>query len=153
VLISWRVEARYAGQAFELPVEVAVGALDAAALAAIARDFAGEHERIYGHSIPEAGVQLVTVRVVGASPPGTPTRVKLPAPAARQPSVRPVYFGQPYGVMPTPVISRHQLGAEPRQGPLVIEEVEGTTVVPPYASALRDGLDNIVITLQPEAAG
>jgi N-methylhydantoinase A len=55
--------------------------------------------------------------------------------------------------MPTPVISRHELDAEPRQGPLVIEEVEGTTVVPPYASALRDGLDNIVITLQPEAAG
>jgi N-methylhydantoinase A len=153
VLISWRVEARYAGQAFELPVEVAVGALDERALAAIARDFAGEHERIYGHSIPEAGVQLVTVRVVGASPPGTPTRVKLPASATRRPSVRPVYFGQPYGAMPTPVISRHELDAEPRQGPLVIEEVEGTTVVPPYASALRDGLDNIVITLQPEAAG
>ena len=45
------------------------------------------------------------------------------------------------------MIGRGGLGAEPLQGPLVIEEYEGTTVVPPDATACRDIHDNIIINL------
>ena len=44
-----------------------------------------------------------------------------------------------------PVIDRAGLGAQPLAGPLVIEEYEGTTVVPPGAAASLDGHGNIVI--------
>jgi N-methylhydantoinase A len=36
---------------------------------------------------------------------------------------------------------------------LIIEEYEGTTIVPPHATAVRDGFDNIVITLTEERGG
>jgi len=39
------------------------------------------------------------------------------------------------------------LDATSRTGPLIIEEYEGTTVVPPEATALRDGFGNIVVAL------
>ena len=66
---------------------------------------------------------------------------------------RRAYFGQEYGVIDTPVIERRDLRANPLPGPLIIEEYEGTTVVPPHASAMRDAFDNIVITLAAEGSG
>jgi N-methylhydantoinase A len=47
----------------------------------------------------------------------------------------------------TPVIGREALDTPPRPGPLIIEEYEGTTVVPPQALAARDNFGNIVVTL------
>jgi N-methylhydantoinase A len=60
---------------------------------------------------------------------------------------RPVYFGTGHGLIVTPLIDRSALDATPRAGPLVIEEYEGTTVVPPGATAALDAHDNIVIGL------
>ena len=48
--------------------------------------------------------------------------------------------------METPVSERGELTETPRTGPLIVEEYEGTTVVPPHAVASRDKLNNIVIT-------
>ena len=56
---------------------------------------------------------------------------------------RPAYFGPRHGRIDTPVLGRATLTSSPRQGPLIIEEYEGTTVVPPGASASRDALGNV----------
>jgi N-methylhydantoinase A len=45
------------------------------------------------------------------------------------------------------VIRRAALDATPRKGPLIVEDYEGTTVVPPDASASLDAHANIVIEL------
>jgi N-methylhydantoinase A len=66
---------------------------------------------------------------------------------------RKAYFGREEGPIDTPVIERADLGPKPRSGPLIIEEYEGTTIVPPDASAVRDGFDNIVITLTEDRPG
>jgi N-methylhydantoinase A len=50
-------------------------------------------------------------------------------------------------LLDTPVIDRGELAVSARQGPLIVEEYEGTTVVPPNASASRDAHGNIVIRL------
>lgn len=63
---------------------------------------------------------------------------------------RKAYFGREQGLIDTPVIERRELSATPRPGPMIIEEYEGTTVVPPHASAARDPFDNIIITLAEE---
>jgi N-methylhydantoinase A len=60
---------------------------------------------------------------------------------------RPVYFGPETGFIATPVLTRRDLDAQPRRGPAVIEDYEGTTVVPPDANAWRDEFGNIVIEL------
>jgi N-methylhydantoinase A len=77
---------------------------------------------------------------------------KAPCRAPTTPS-RKAYFGREHGLIDTPIIERWELNATPRHGPLIIEEYEGTTVVPPHASALRDALDNIIITLAEERSG
>ena len=50
--------------------------------------------------------------------------------------------------MSVPVIGRGDLSVEPSSGPWIIEEFEGTTVVPPDARVHRDEADNIVIDLE-----
>jgi N-methylhydantoinase A len=57
------------------------------------------------------------------------------------------YFGSGKGTIATEVIARDALRQGPRQGPLIIGEPDGTTLVPPGAGARLDDLGNVVITL------
>jgi N-methylhydantoinase A len=54
------------------------------------------------------------------------------------------YFGPNHGFLATPVLARTDLVSR-RVGPLIVEETDSTTVVPPGASAIVDGLGNIAI--------
>ena len=67
---------------------------------------------------------------------------------------RTVYFGAGIGLVETPVVGRGRLDASPRRGPLIIEEYEGTAVVPPDCRAYLDALGNVIIELDatPRAA-
>jgi N-methylhydantoinase A len=70
-----------------------------------------------------------------------------PAAAAAPPErARGAYFGEPHGWLPTPVIARRALTTR-RMGPLIIEEYDATTVVPPGTAASLDAGGNIVIDL------
>jgi N-methylhydantoinase A len=151
--IAWRAEMRYSGQAFELPVDVPRDSLDAAGLSAIAEGFGREHERTYGHAQKDAQVDFVTLRVIAAAAPRTPEQVSAPMTGGGERRTRPVYFGPDGGLAETEVIGRGDLSATPRAGPLVVEEYEGATVVPPGATAALDAFQNIVITLRAETAG
>ena len=51
------------------------------------------------------------------------------------------------GWVETPVINRPALGVENTDGPMIVEEDDATTVVPPWAAAHRDPQGNIIITL------
>jgi len=89
-------------------------------VAAIADIFAREHQRTYGHRADGDPVQIVNVRIVARSP-----RDSFPS-ALR--------FDLPSG--------------EPRRGPLLIDEYDATTLVPPGCSARFDDFDNIVIGIE-----
>jgi N-methylhydantoinase A len=65
---------------------------------------------------------------------------------ARAAPHRSAYFGPEYGLIDTQVVERGELTETPRMGPLIVEEYEGTTVVPPGAAAIRDKFNNIVMT-------
>jgi N-methylhydantoinase A len=125
----------------------------AARIDEIRERFERAYSRLYGHVLADSRVDFVALRVTVTVPPRdshadiSMHRVLASAPRA---SVRKAYFGREYGLIDTPVINRQELSASPRPGPLIIEEYEGTTVVPPYASASRDAHDNIVITLNEE---
>jgi N-methylhydantoinase A len=58
---------------------------------------------------------------------------------------RPVYFGPQHGWMDAPVIPRSSLTAEPRPGPMIVEEYESTSVVRPGWNAAVDAFSNIVM--------
>ena len=43
-----------------------------------------------------------------------------------------------WGLLATPVLDRSRLSERPRPGPMIIEEYEGTVVVPPDCTARLD---------------
>ena len=153
-VVTWKADLRYAGQAFELAVEVPRGLDPESTMTAMRKSFEDEHVRTYGHALSDKPISFVTLRVLGAI--AAPSTGSLSLSRAASPgtgTTRPVYFGSEQGLHDTAVIGRHALDDAPRSGPLVIEEYEGTTVVPPDARVWRDRFDNIVIEFhQPEVS-
>lgn len=64
----------------------------------------------------------------------------------RSDACRPHYFGPEIGWLETPILGRSEL-ANPRTGPLIIEEYDATCIVPPGATVQIDGGGNIIIEL------
>lgn len=146
-----RADLRYAGQAFELTLDLPEGPLSRESLNRLADAFEVEHEATYGHRLAAGHrCEIVTLRVMGTIPKKHPASLDIERLFAARPRAvaagRRVYFG-PDGMHDAPVLGRADLTPEPRQGPMIIEEYEATTVVPPHATAHRDGSGNIVIDL------
>lgn len=141
---------RYSGQAFELTVALPAHDLAAPDLAALAEAFEAEHEKSYGHRLTDAtGIETVAVEVVASTRPwdGRPPIPLPPRGAAPAVTERHGYFGPEAGLLPVTVLPRRSMLQKNLPGPLIIEEYEGTTVVPPGASASLDQHANIVIVL------
>jgi N-methylhydantoinase A len=134
--ITRAADCRYGRQAYELTVPMAAGAVSAASLARLAADFHGKHRQTYGHASADEPVQCVNLRVAAvgrldaldvAKQGGTPvTSDRTPASSARE-----VYFKET-GPVRCDVISREALAPGARRaGPLIIDAMDTTVVVPP----------------------
>ena len=84
-------------------------------------------------------MQVASLRVIGR---GVADRDRSPADSdpgdgltasgpARPPADRRVYFGPGHGWLSTPVVDRPALRSGAIAGPLIVEEYDSTTVVPP----------------------
>ena len=137
----------YHGQSFDLTVPVPDGPLDAAMAAQLEEAFGQEHEKTYGHrASADEPVELVSIQVVGQGVregPSVPERVRPSRAEPVPPPPRRAYFGT---WIETPVMRRSDL-AQPRSGPLIVEEYDATCVVPPGARAELDAGGNIIIAL------
>jgi N-methylhydantoinase A len=134
----------YHGQTYELTVPLPDGPID---FAHLEEAYGREHEKTYGHRAgADEPVELVSIQVVGQGlheGPSVPERVKPSRAEPKPPPPRRAYFGS---WIETPVLRRSDL-AQPRTGPLIIEEYDATCVVPPRAKAQLDAGGNIVIEL------
>ena len=144
VSLSWSVDARFRGQAHEL--RIPLPAAPGEHTDALSGDFSAEHLRLYGHADSTTPVELVAVRLVGRTPaPGLELGV---GQAVRDSSgERQVYFGQRWGLITTPVMTRTAL-RQPTNGPLLIDEYDSTIVVPPDARVWLDDLGQVVMELR-----
>jgi N-methylhydantoinase A len=147
VEISRAVDLKYQGQSFELTIPLPHAWAADGAPAEIAKAFGAEHERTYGHKAEGDPVQLVnlrlTARVPRSGPPAAPHLART-APGAQ--GARLAYFGPGHGSIRTPVIGRFDLGKRPQAGPLLVDEYDATTLVPPGFAACLDDHDNIIIS-------
>jgi N-methylhydantoinase A len=142
------VDVHYAGQSFELSLPVG-SPVTATVLDALDERFASEHERTYGHRAEGDPVEVVHIRVEGriasevrlAS--GLSSDVRVDLKPGR--SARPAYFGPRHGLLATRVVGRDQIGRDASPGPLIVEEYDATTVVPPGWGISRDGRNNLLI--------
>ncbi|MFO1162518.1 MAG: hydantoinase/oxoprolinase family protein [Reyranellaceae bacterium] len=135
------VDARYAGQSYELNVPVAGGAIDAKAIGAIAEAFHAKHAQTYGHENRAEPVQFVSLRLAafGLIPPLT---IRQQPAAPGTPSAKPsreVWF-RSTGPIAAEVHDRQRIAAGAVvNGPAVIESLESTILIPPGWQARMDG--------------
>lgn len=149
VILARHAAMRYIGQAFELHIPFTPGRLDPPAFADLGARFSTEHEKTYGHRLgTDAGIEIVALGVTGTVDAGTSADSPILARRHRgtEAADRECYFGPEGGRRRTRVIDRPALADGPLSGPLVIEEFEGTTVVPPGAAAQLDAQGNVVIS-------
>lgn len=141
------------GQSFELRLPIEAGPVTERVLRDLDRRFGVEHERTYGHRAADDPVELVNVRVT-ATGLTRESRVA-PRPAhsdgrrRSEPTRRRAYFGREHDVLETPVIGRGHVGPAPTPGPVILEEYDATTVVPPGCAVRQDGRDNLLVELEP----
>jgi len=130
---------RYRRQAYELTVPMDQGAVTRESLDRLATAFHDTHRQTYGHANPEEVVQLVNLRLtaIGRLPGLTLAQPPVAAPARRR--KREVWFPQD-GSAPCPIHWRDGLAAgETLTGPVIIEAMDSTIVVPPGWIASVDG--------------
>lgn len=140
-------DVRFLGQASEIRVTIPSVRVDARAIAEMDERFKAEHERLYGHrSDPDNSIQVVAVRLVGSA--GAPDANTALRPATVMASsvgaTRVAGFGGKHTNIETPVVTRASL-TKPTPGPLLIDEYDSTTVVPPGMAATLDAQNNIVL--------
>jgi N-methylhydantoinase A len=122
------------------------------AMAELLEDFGQEHEKTYGYRSDNEPVELVNVRLTAR---GVPVRSRLPEtlslpdePCGAMPESRRVYFGPEHGYLDTPLQPRTALGEAGQHGPLIVEEYDATTVIPPGCRAMLDAWGNIVVEVE-----
>ncbi|WP_369130976.1 hydantoinase/oxoprolinase family protein [Modestobacter roseus] len=139
---------RYVGQAFEVRVPVADGALDDAAIDAVATAFHAAHRQLYGYDFaadPRQAVEWVNLRVSGIGPIRRPEIVELSSSGrdARRGS-RPVYFDE---WVEAPLYWRPDLSpGDVVTGPAIVEEFGSTVPVHPGFAATVDRFGNLLLT-------
>jgi N-methylhydantoinase A len=118
------LDMRYVGQSYELALPAGDELLER---------FHAHHERVYGFAAPTEPVELVSVRLTSVGrieKPSPRTLASGAAPEAKD--LRPVYFAEADGFVDCPIHRRDALPAgAPLSGPVVVEELDSTTVVHP----------------------
>jgi N-methylhydantoinase A len=140
---------RYAGQSYELTVDLPDRSVNVRILADAVAAFHNLHEKAYGHSAEDEPTMVVNVRVtgIGEIPKPNLRRTHDSQSALTGDAHRKVYFPEAGGFIDTPVYLRanlSDLGAV--VGPAVIEEMDSTTVIPPEFVARVDDQGNLRIT-------
>ena len=148
LLLQRGLDLRYAGQGFELSIDVPSGPMENEWLEQVTDAFTREHERTYGHSAPGEPLEIVNLRLVAQREQHlTAPERAVKAPTGVGAGDRPVYFGPDRGSVATPVLGRGDLDTSEQPGPLVIQEYDSTTIVPPGATARLETGDNIIVTI------
>ena len=151
--IVTQMDMKYEGQVSDLTVPVPSGEVNRQTMKAVVAAFEEEHERSFGYSVTSAGYQLVNVRVIARGLPEVPRmpqRLKLPVSSngssnGSGATQRDVYFGPNRGWSNVPVVDRLSLAGDTATGPLIVEEYDSTTVVPPSWTATTDQWSNIIL--------
>ena len=152
--IETRLDMRYVGQSYELPIPLA--GFSAAEWAALVPAFHAEHARRFGHSDPTAPVEIVSFgghrdradRHAGTAAAATGRSRAAGGSAKRQPPR--LFRGGQRPAAATgrecPVWRREALLAGNRiAGPAIVEEVSATTVLYPGDRAHVDAIGSLIV--------
>jgi len=157
--VEMRLDMRYIGQSFELPIPLA--GCDEAAWAGLVPAFHAEHRRRFGHSDAAAPVEIVSFAVAAKGLIDTPelprpARGGAAPPAAARLGERPVYFeADGGGAWHDCAIWRREalLAGNEISGPAIVEEVSATTVLYPGDRARIDEFGSLIVEIGTASGG
>jgi N-methylhydantoinase A len=144
VVFRYGIDARYHGQGNEITVWLADGEPWPDSPTEVAERFFTLYAAVYGMTIPDVAVEVVTWRV-SAFAPAPAVTLAVTGELAAEPSPkgrRPVRFQRGAPAVDTPVFDRHALAVGVRlTGPALVEERETTAVLRPgwEATVTDDG--------------
>jgi N-methylhydantoinase A len=151
--IEMRLDMRYVGQSYELPIPIA--GFSEGEWAALVPVFHAEHASRFGHSDPQAPVEIVSFGVTATGLIDTPELPRPPHGGAEPPDearggTRRAYFeageGRGAGWTECPVWRREALLAGNEiAGPAIVEEVSATTVLYPGDRARVDAVGSLIV--------
>lgn len=139
--LTYSADVRFRGQSSEVRVRLPDLRTNSDVVEDLWRRFSTEYDRLYGHSGGTIeSMEIVGIRIVGAVPRSREATLRPLEPTSDSTSNRIAYFdGQSYD---TAVVERLSLTA-PISGPLLIDEYDSTTVVPPSMQAFVDKNQNL----------
>ncbi|MCC6532824.1 MAG: hydantoinase/oxoprolinase family protein [Burkholderiales bacterium] len=150
VSYAWSADLRYSGQNFELILPLASASVFPDALERLLEAFHARHREFYGYDMPAQPVEIVNLRLVVSA--------ARPAPASERPAAggnvlqalaetRSVWFAET-GFTNAPVYKRELLPPGTQfDGPVIVEQMDATTVVPPRAGFRLDASGSMHIQL------
>ena len=142
-------DVRFKGQAYEITVSFENdNVLTRKEFDKLANRFEKQHLDRYGHAFSgEFPVELVNLRLVGTKKRKTSAIKQNTEKLEKVENSREVYFGPNIGSTNARVITRSYLSEVAEEGPIIIEEYEGTVVVPPDCTVRVDKQGNVIIKL------
>ncbi|MEZ5842346.1 MAG: hydantoinase/oxoprolinase family protein [Hyphomicrobiaceae bacterium] len=146
--VTVSADMRYAGQSFEIEVDLERSWLDTGDATAIAEAFHKRHSAIYEFADPGSPVNIVNLRLVIAGLTAKPRLVDLePASAPARPSrhVSAHMRGRP---VEAALFDRAALRpGHTFSGPAIVTQEDTTTIVPPDATVTVDTLGNLLVDM------
>ncbi len=143
-----QADMKYIGQMSELTVAVPRNVFSPGGVDDLLETFQEEHEKTYGYRT-DAPCQIVGLRVIArgiSTESRVPDKMELHADTSGAGSQqRQVYFGPTDRWLETPVLGRTDLATGTQEGPMIVEEYDSTTAVPPRWRASLDPMKNIVL--------
>jgi N-methylhydantoinase A len=142
-------DVRFKGQAYEITVSFENNnVLTRKEFDKLSNRFEKQHLDRYGHAFSgEFPVELVNLRLVGTKKRKTSAIKQNTEKLEKMENSREVYFGPNIGSTNARVITRSYLNEVAEEGPIIIEEYEGTVVVPPDCTVRVDKQGNVIIKL------
>jgi N-methylhydantoinase A len=141
---------RCVGQSYEIEIPIGLEELNDKSLSEIISGFHDSHKLTYGHSDPSMPIEFVNLRVTHS--------FSLPEPHLQKTDkgtfsiddagkgFRDAFFGKSFGYLKTPIYDRDKLPqGENLNGPVIIEQVDTTTVIYPGQNCHVDESGNIII--------
>ncbi len=144
---------RYRKQGYEIRVPIPDGPLGADCRDSIQDNFETAYRAIYGHTVADTAIDVVSWRVVASGPkpevilPAARTSAGGGAETARK-GTRRVYLPATKDFDEIPVYDRYALGAGiDFEGPAIVEERESTVVINGAAAVQVDDANNLLVEL------
>ena len=149
VRVMRSADIRYVGQGHEIKVDIPEGLLASHSIPVIQSAFDSAYTRLYGRVCEGVPIEIIHWRlsVSGAKPDvqvlSRTSGASNPVPKGH----RDVVFGGSYGRTSVPVYDRYSLpDGFASAGPMIVEEAESTTVIPPDWSVGVQSAGHLVLT-------